>query len=94
MSTQCTIFKMKKKIILNYLKSVAMGFFQGTHERVRISRGKRAISVRATEGYCIYTTVFQPARGALANGLSLEADKPWHNMTFLYHTDQCRPCLD
>ena len=26
-----------------------MGFFQGTQERVRNSRGKRAISVRATE---------------------------------------------
>ena len=27
-----------------------MGFFLGTEERVRNSRGKRAISVRATEG--------------------------------------------
>ena len=27
-----------------------MGFFQGTQERVRNSRGERAISVRATEG--------------------------------------------
>ena len=27
-----------------------MGFFQGTQERVGHSRGKRAISVRATEG--------------------------------------------
>ena len=26
-----------------------MGFFQGAQERVRNSRGKRAISVRATE---------------------------------------------
>ena len=26
-----------------------MGFFQGTQERVRNSRGKRAIGVRATE---------------------------------------------
>ena len=26
-----------------------MGFFQGTEERVRNSRGRRAISVRATE---------------------------------------------
>ena len=40
---------MRKKIILNYSKSVAMGFFQGNQERVRNSRGKRAISVRAIE---------------------------------------------
>ena len=38
-----------KKFTLNYLKSAAMGFFQGTQERVRNSRGKQAISVRATE---------------------------------------------
>ena len=47
--TQYTIFYIKKKITLNYLKSEAMGFFLGTQERVRNSRGKRAISVRATE---------------------------------------------
>ena len=40
---------MKKKNTLNYPKSAAMGFFQGTQERVRKSRGKRAISVRAIE---------------------------------------------
>ena len=40
---------MKKKIILNYPKAAAMGFFQGTQERVRDSHGKRAISVRAIE---------------------------------------------
>ena len=38
-----------KKITVNYSKSAAMGFFQGTQERVRDSRGKRAISVRAIE---------------------------------------------
>ena len=38
---------MKKKIILNYPKSAAMGF--GTQERVRNSRGQRTISVRAFE---------------------------------------------
>ena len=48
--TQYTIFNIKKrKIALDYPKSSAMGFFQGTQERVRNSRGKRAISVRATE---------------------------------------------
>ena len=30
-------------------KSAAMGFFQGTQERVQNSRGNRAISVRAIE---------------------------------------------
>ena len=39
----------RKKNTLNYPKSAAMQFFQGTQERVRNSRGKRAIRVRATE---------------------------------------------
>ena len=39
----------KKKIKLIISKSEAKGFFLGTQERVRNSRGKRAISVRATE---------------------------------------------
>ena len=44
--TQHTIFNMKKrKITLNYPKSAAVGFFQGTQERVRNSRGRRAIIV-------------------------------------------------
>ena len=47
--TQPTIFSIKKKISLSYPKSEAMDFFLGTQERVRKSRGKRAISVRATE---------------------------------------------
>ena len=40
---------LKKKIVLNYPKSAAMDLFQGTQERVRNSRGKRAKSVRAIE---------------------------------------------
>ena len=44
------IYNKKKKITLNYPKSAAMVIFQGTQERVRNSRGKRAVSVRATEG--------------------------------------------
>ena len=44
--TQYTISQYEKE---NHPKSAAMGFFQGTQERVRNSRGKRAISVRATE---------------------------------------------
>ena len=46
--TQYTIFNIEK-IILSYPKSAAVGFFQGTQERVRDSSGKRAISVRVTE---------------------------------------------
>ena len=49
MYTQYTIFIIKKKITLDYSKSAAKGFLQGTQERVRNSRGKRAISVRAIE---------------------------------------------
>ena len=49
MSTQYTIFNMNMKNTLNYPKSAAMGFFQGTQESVRNSRGKLAISVRAIE---------------------------------------------
>ena len=39
----------KKKSRLIIPKSETKGFFLGTQERVRNSRGKRAISVRATE---------------------------------------------
>ena len=47
--TQYTIFSIKKKIILkNCRKFGAVGFFQETQERVRNSRGRRAISVRDT----------------------------------------------
>ena len=48
---QHTIFNIKKKEknTLNYPKSATVGFFLGTQERVRNSRGGRAISVRATE---------------------------------------------
>ena len=49
MHTQYTIFNIKKKLTLNFHKSAAMGFFQGTKERVRNSHGKQAISVRAIE---------------------------------------------
>ena len=47
--TQYTISQIiKKKVILNYPKSAAIcSNFQGTQERARNSRGKRAISVRA-----------------------------------------------
>ena len=47
--TQYTIFNIERKIAQNYSKSAAVGFFQGTHERVQNSGGKRAIIVRATE---------------------------------------------
>ena len=48
-NTQYTIFNVNKKNTLNYPNSAAMRFFPGTQERVRHSRGKRAISVRAIE---------------------------------------------
>ena len=44
-NSQYTIFNMNKKNTLNYPKSGALGFFQGTPERVRNSRGKRDIEV-------------------------------------------------
>ena len=47
--TQYTIFNILKKITLKYSKSASMGFFPVTQRRVRNSRGKRAISVRAIE---------------------------------------------
>ena len=50
MSTQNIPFSIYKgKNTLNYLKSAAKGFFQGTKERVRNSHGRQAISVQATE---------------------------------------------
>ena len=50
MSTQNIPFSIsRRKISLNYPKSAAVGFFQGTQERVRNSRGRRAIRVRAIE---------------------------------------------
>ena len=39
----------KKKITLNFPNLQPRDYFQGTQERVRNSRGKLAISVRATE---------------------------------------------
>ena len=54
---QYTIFNIKKKIILNYPDSAAMGLFLvRTRGRVRNSYGKRAISVRATE-VLLYITI-------------------------------------
>ena len=58
--TQYTIFNMKKKFTLNYPKFAALGYFQGTQERVRNSRGKQAISVRATEVLLSFTVTFSP----------------------------------
>ena len=40
-----------------YLKSAAMGFFPGTQERIRNSRGKRVIRVRATDGLLAHILV-------------------------------------
>ena len=43
------LIKKRRKITLSYPKSAAKGFFLGTQEPVRNSRGKQAISVRAIE---------------------------------------------
>ena len=50
--TQYTIFNTKKNVILIYPKSAAMGFFQGTQERVKNSHSKQAISIPAIEVLC------------------------------------------
>ena len=48
--THYAIFNIYKKVSLIYPKCAAIGFFfQGTQRRVRNSRGKQAIRVRATE---------------------------------------------
>ena len=50
--TQHTIININKKNTLNFpniLMSAVIDFFLGTQERVRNSRGKRAIGVRAIE---------------------------------------------
>ena len=64
-NTQYTIFNMNKKNTLNYPKSAAMGIFLWTQKRVRNSRGKRAISVRAIEILLYHVPLchFQIAKG-------------------------------
>ena len=44
----------KKKITLSCPKSGAMGFFQGTQERVRNSCGKRPSVFEPLKFYCIF----------------------------------------
>ena len=56
--TQYTIFNIKMKTHLNYTKSAIMGFFLGTKELDRNSRGKRAMGVRAIE-VVLYYLFFQ-----------------------------------
>ena len=52
--TQYTIFSIKKKITLNYLKSAAMGFFcKGTQKRVRNSRVNESSVFEPLKFYCI-----------------------------------------
>ena len=48
-SNEYTQYTMKAENTLHYSKSAAVGFFHGTQERVRLSRGKYVISVRAIE---------------------------------------------
>ena len=69
----------KKEISLNYPKSAAMGFFEGTQERVPNSHGKRVISARATEG--LLNFIVQRIIGSHTVGL------PWQkNMTVFPYT--------
>ena len=83
--TQYTIFNLKKKnITLNYPKSVAMPFFQGTKERVRNTRGKRTISVRATEGLPYVETLGH--RADIGELPSLEYQRTLASLPF---TPQC-----
>ena len=49
---QYAAFDIKKENYLNSPKSDAMGCFQGIQKRVRKTRIKLAISVRATVGLC------------------------------------------
>ena len=64
--TKHTIFNIKKKITLNYPKYnniCSYGiFFLGTQERVRNSRGKRAIGVRAIEVLLYLCTIQQAVK--------------------------------
>ena len=48
-NTQYTIFIIEKKITSDYSKSAAVGCFPRDSIAIRNSRGKRAISVRATD---------------------------------------------
>ena len=62
--TQHTIINIKRKspeISQNTLMHAAIIFLLGTQERVRNNRGKRAISVRATEVilYIVYVSRFE-----------------------------------
>ena len=50
--TQYTIFNIKKKIILMYPKSEAMGFFQGTQERVETAMVNKPSVFEPLKFYC------------------------------------------
>ena len=57
MSTHNIPLSVQKENIPNTIMTAAMGFLSGTQERVRSSRGKRVISVRAT-AVLLYLTEF------------------------------------
>ena len=58
---------MKKKNNLKYPKSAAMGFFQGTQERVRKSRGKEPSMFELLKFCCIYRPSAYNAETSKAN---------------------------
>ena len=77
----------KKKIILNLQ---LWNLFQGTQERVRTSRGKRAISVRAIKVLLYWymnfkMSVFEIPRGERATVIKHTKEKP----TLYISIEQC-----
>ena len=57
-TTQHTIINIKSSLIMpNIIMAAAIGFFLESQERIRNSRGKRVIDVRATEVLLWFLTI-------------------------------------
>ena len=72
--TTFDIYKKNNKKTLNYPKYAALGFFQETQERVRSSRGKQAISDRATEGLLYFHKLLCQQKSGKIKGWKGEND--------------------
>ena len=83
-NTHHTISIYKKKIVITYPRIAAMGLFQGTQDRVRVSRDKRAISVRATEGLLYISN--KPQEQGFRNFKYESVIKNEVNRIFYYHS--------